>query len=83
MTKNAPALILLAILIPLYFLPIIVACIRGLARGSGGVVFVNLFFGWTLIGWLLAFVWASTGRTHADERLEARRHAEMLRALKR
>jgi hypothetical protein len=35
-------------------------------RGAGGVALVNFFLGWTVIGWLLAFVWSCTGKTRAD-----------------
>ena len=39
---------------------------RGKANGTGGVIFVNLLLGWTVVGWFLAFVWACTGQTNAD-----------------
>jgi hypothetical protein len=35
-------------------------------------------FGWTVLGWLLAFVLACTGKTRADEALEAKRQDELL-----
>ena len=46
----------------LYFLPTIVAMSRG-HRSYGGILVLNLFLGWTFIGWLIALVWAcsSTG----------------------
>ena len=34
---------------------------RGKADGTGGVVFVNALLGWTLIGWLVSFIWACSG----------------------
>lgn len=37
-----------------------------------------VFLGWTIAGWLLAFVWSFTGRTEAQVRLEEKRHQEML-----
>ena len=43
-------LILLLPLVLLYFLPAIVALTRG--RQVGVVLVVNLFFGWTLLGWV-------------------------------
>ncbi|MGA7622746.1 MAG: superinfection immunity protein [Candidatus Acidiferrales bacterium] len=39
----------------LYFLPAIVAHSK---PDSAGVFIVNLLFGWTVIGWLIALVWA-------------------------
>jgi len=45
----------LAILVLLYFLPSLLG--RNKAD-SGGIFLVNLFLGWTLIGWVVAFLWA-------------------------
>jgi hypothetical protein len=81
-TFQGLGLIAAVALIALYFLPTIVAASRAKAHGGGGVFLVNLFFGWTLIGWLLAFVWACSGKTDADVRAEQRRHDELLAALR-
>jgi len=35
-------------------------------RGAGSVALVNLFLGWTVIGWFFAFMWSWTGKTRAD-----------------
>ena len=51
------ALILIAIFG--YFLPWIVANARQ-HYNSGAIFVVNLFFGWSLIGWVVALVWAVT-----------------------
>jgi hypothetical protein len=75
------SVILLIVGVALYFVPTIISAVRGKATGDAGVFIVNLLFGWTFIGWLVAFVWACSGRTHADIRLDAQRHAEMLAAL--
>ena len=40
-----------------YFLPTIIALILGCDR-TGSVLVMNLFLGWTFIGWVWAFVWA-------------------------
>jgi hypothetical protein len=40
----------------LYFLPTIVAASRG--HGIALVLLLNLFFGWTVIGWFVLLVWA-------------------------
>lgn len=41
----------------IYFLPTIIALIGGSDR-MGSVFMMNLFLGWTFIGWVWAFVWA-------------------------
>ncbi len=41
----------------LYFLPSIVALIRS-KRDTLGIFLLNLFLGWTFIGWIVALVWA-------------------------
>lgn len=47
-----------------YFLPFIIACIRG--HGSKWAIFFTvLFFGWSMIGWIIAFIWAF-GSTHKN-----------------
>ena len=55
------ALIILAIFsLIIYFLPSIVANYREIEK-QAGVFVVNLFLGWTLIGWVVALTWAVTG----------------------
>jgi hypothetical protein len=73
-------LIVLLVVLACYFLPTLVAAIRG-KLGTGGVFFVNLFLGWTVDGWFVSFIWACSGRTESDNAIEARRHAEMLAML--
>ena len=41
----------------LYFLPTILAVARKV-RNQGSVVVINLFLGWTLIGWVIALAMA-------------------------
>src|SRR5437016_2746600 len=50
----------------LYFLPTIVAA-AGQKRKAGAIFVLNLFLGWTFLGWVLALVWAI-----ADERSRPR-----------
>ena len=45
----------------LYFLPSIVALKHG-TRNTRAIFVLNLFFGWTFIGWVIAMVWAKTAR---------------------
>ena len=46
----------LAFLALLYFLPTIIASNRG--HSVAGILLLNLFFGWTGIGWIILLVWA-------------------------
>lgn len=38
-----------------YFLPAIVGWNK---KASGGILVLNLFLGWTVIGWIIALAWA-------------------------
>lgn len=44
----------------LSFLPTIVASSRG-CKATGGIFVVNLFLGWTVLGWIIALAWAAGG----------------------
>lgn len=41
----------------IHFLPTIIAGIRQ-SRNVVGIFLLNLFLGWTVIGWVVALVWA-------------------------
>jgi hypothetical protein len=41
----------------MYFLPSIVAFARS-KRDTAAIVLLNFFLGWTVIGWVVALVWA-------------------------
>jgi hypothetical protein len=41
----------------MYFLPSIVAVVRS-KRDTVSIIVLNLFLGWTAIGWVIALVWA-------------------------
>lgn len=41
----------------LYFLPAIIAFARS-KRDAVSILVLNLFLGWTAIGWVIALVWA-------------------------
>ncbi len=47
------------VVIIVYFIPSIVAGARR-KRNTGAVFALNLFLGWTLLGWVVALVWALT-----------------------
>lgn len=56
-------MLLVALLV--YFLPTVIALTRG--HLSALAIFVlNLLLGWTVIGWLFAFIWSCTGNTAAN-----------------
>ena len=56
-------LIIFAMVMAIYFLPTIVASNRG-HESAGAIFFLNLLLGWTMLGWVVAFVWAFTNPTH-------------------
>ena len=43
----------------IYFLPSILA-IRKWRYNSAAIIALNIFFGWTLVGWIVSLVWALT-----------------------
>ena len=47
----------LLFLIALYFLPTLIAGARHV-NSRPGIFLVNLFLGWTCIGWFVALIWA-------------------------
>jgi hypothetical protein len=47
--------------IALYFLPTIIAAVRH-KKDILGIVLVNIFLGWTFIGWIVALIWALVGK---------------------
>ena len=51
------------LLLAIYFLPSIVAASRRLPN-VGSIVVVNLFLGWTLLGWVIAFAMACGSSSH-------------------
>ena len=58
--------LLLMILFPLYFLPIIIANSRK-SSNTTAIILLNLFLGWTIIGWIAALIWAcSSGSKQAS-----------------
>jgi len=46
----------------IYMLPSIIAYKRN-HLNIACVVLVNIFFGWTLLGWLIALIWATSSHT--------------------
>lgn len=48
----------------LYFLPTLMAL--GRHPSAGGILVLNLFLGWTLLGWVVALAWAFNGQRNAS-----------------
>lgn len=61
--SNVPGAILF---IALYFVPTIVAVIRKVTN-QGSIAVVNVFLGWTLIGWIVALAMACRTSTLVRE----------------
>jgi hypothetical protein len=59
MTQFLPAFFLhfLGFGFVMYFLPSIIALARS-KRDTAAIVLLNFFLGWTIIGWVVALVWA-------------------------
>mgnify|MGYP003655265091 CR=1 FL=1 len=51
-------LVIIGLVLCAYFLPTIIGynC-----RKASGIFFLNLFLGWTFLGWVGAFIWAVSG----------------------
>ncbi len=52
-------IILFTLSLALYFLPTIIALLRG-HRNALAIFLLNFFLGWTFIGWVVALVWSAT-----------------------
>ena len=48
---------LLVVLLLIYIVPSAVAVMRG-DKHIAGIVILNLFLGWTVVGWVGALIWA-------------------------
>lgn len=58
--------IILIILLASYFIPFIIAIIRGI-KNSMSVFFLNLFLGWTVIGFFVLIFYASLTNAKSNE----------------
>jgi hypothetical protein len=50
---------MMIVLFLLYFIPSMVAVNRK-HNNALAIFLTNLFFGWTILGWVIALIWAST-----------------------
>jgi hypothetical protein len=51
--------IFILLLVALYFLPTFIAFSKG-KRNKGAIFALNLFLGFTVIGWIISIVWSLT-----------------------
>jgi Superinfection immunity protein len=58
-------------LIAAYWAPTVIAAQRGISN-SGSVAIVNLFLGWTFIGWVVALAMAVAGKRPSAQRPRSR-----------
>jgi hypothetical protein len=49
---------LLALLAAVYFVPSVVAIARG-HSSTAAIIIINIFLGWTFVGWVGALAWAA------------------------
>ncbi len=54
-------IIVLVMIVPLYFVPAIIASSRR-AADKTGIFLLNLFLGWTFLGWIGSLIWACVGK---------------------
>lgn len=54
-----PGFIILGLVIAAYLIPTFVASGRG-HQNTAAILVLNLFLGWTFLGWVAALVWAFT-----------------------
>lgn len=71
MMEIGAGLFVIAIAAVVYFLPALVAASR--ERAKLPIFVLNLFLGWTVLGWVVALVWAVTARTARESEEHMRR----------
>jgi len=53
----------LLFLFVMYWLPTLIAIVRG-TPSALGVAMLNFFLGWTVVGWIMALIWALAANTN-------------------
>jgi len=66
MYDNTVFVIILLLCLIIYMLPTLIAYARDIPSRQT-VTVVNIILGWTLIGWLICFLWATLAETSVDE----------------
>lgn len=69
--ENEPIINIMAITfiigcVLIYFLPMVIAIVRGCKR-EWMIIMLLFIAGWTVIGWITAFVWACIGQQKDEE----------------
>jgi len=64
--SSVDGIVLVGLIAVLYFLPLWVAASRRCKAGAG-IGVVNIFLGWTFIGWVVALAWAACGEQKPKE----------------
>ena len=60
-------LILVSVFLTIYFLPTFVGVSRKVDR-QPAIFLLNLFLGWTFVGWVIALVWAVAEKPDPERR---------------
>ena len=55
-------ILVLVLIVFMYFLPTVVANSRE-HKNKPAICVLNIFLGWTMIGWVIALIWAFTDNT--------------------
>lgn len=66
MFENTVTVIELILVVILYMLPTLIAYARDIPQ-RGKITVFNIILGWTLIGWIIAFLWARLAETTTEE----------------
>lgn len=72
------SLLLLLLAIVVYFIPVLVAGFRD-HQNRLAILMLNLFLGWTLLGWVVALVWACMSTQSAVDARACPQCAEPIR----
>ncbi len=66
MYENTFLVVRVLLIVAIYMLPTLIAYARDIpARQT--ITVLNIVAGWTLIGWIVCFIWALMAETQADE----------------
>ena len=57
-------LFVVGVALALYFLPTVVAMARG-HRQTVPILLLNVFLGWTFLGWVFALIWSASAQDKA------------------
>lgn len=62
------SVLIFAVAFFIYFIPCLVA-LRREANADAAIIALNIFLGWTVIGWVAALLWALSAETVEEARL--------------